>query len=278
MNSSLRLSCRTKGAGLRVKVIQPRYGARERAAVLRARRQGLGTGAKYAMIRLTTPAARAEAATLLTGHGRTLMFVVLPPFSRFRWHRKRVRADLSAAPGASFILPFGPGSGDRHHRPADRRQARPRAGASRWWSRTGPAATGSSPSMPSSAPTTTTRCCSCRPRYLRRPSLHHGEATLRRGRDLLPIANVTVIVAGAVDPSIAQLELAEGFRGARACQAGQLNVAAAAGNSDFMCRASSKTMTCTMAKIPYRDIMQAPNDLPKAASSFCRRRSRSCSR
>jgi tripartite-type tricarboxylate transporter receptor subunit TctC len=42
---------------------------------------------------------------------------------------------------------------------------------------------------------------------------------------------------------------------------GTLNAAAAAGNSDFVLAGFLKNMNLQVAKVPYRDIMQAPNDL-----------------
>ena len=40
-----------------------------------------------------------------------------------------------------------------------------------------------------------------------------------------------------------------------------LNVAAAAGNSDLIMSAFIKTQNLPVARVPYRDILQAPNDL-----------------
>ena len=42
---------------------------------------------------------------------------------------------------------------------------------------------------------------------------------------------------------------------------GKLNVAAATGNSDFLIFGFIKPMGLQVVKVPYRDIMQAPNDL-----------------
>jgi tripartite-type tricarboxylate transporter receptor subunit TctC len=80
-------------------------------------------------------------------------------------------------------------------------------------------------------------------------------------RDLLPIANVTLIViALSVPESLKVGSLAEFVALARA-KPGTLNVAAAAGNSDFIMAGFLKSMNLQVAKVPYRDIMQAPNDL-----------------
>ena len=80
-------------------------------------------------------------------------------------------------------------------------------------------------------------------------------------RDLLPIANVTLIViALSVPESLKVGSLADFVALARA-KPGTLNVAAAAGNSDFIMAGFLKSMNLQVAKVPYRDIMQAPNDL-----------------
>jgi tripartite-type tricarboxylate transporter receptor subunit TctC len=80
-------------------------------------------------------------------------------------------------------------------------------------------------------------------------------------RDLLPIVNVTVIViALSVPESLKVGSLAEFVALARA-KPGTLNVAAAAGNSDFIMAGFIKSQNLAITKVPYRDIMQAPNDL-----------------
>ena len=80
-------------------------------------------------------------------------------------------------------------------------------------------------------------------------------------RDLLPIVNVTVIViALSVPESLPVGSLADFVALARA-KPGTLNVATAAGNSDFIMAGFLKSTNLQVAKLPYRDIMQAPNDL-----------------
>jgi tripartite-type tricarboxylate transporter receptor subunit TctC len=89
----------------------------------------------------------------------------------------------------------------------------------------------------------------------------HDKLPYDAERDLLPIANVTVIViALAVPTSLKIGSLAEFVALARA-QPGTLSVAAAAGNSDFIMAGFLNKMSLQVAKVPYRDIMQAPNDL-----------------
>ncbi len=80
-------------------------------------------------------------------------------------------------------------------------------------------------------------------------------------RDLLPIANVSVIVVALSAPVALNVgSLAEFMALARA-KPDTLNVAAAAGNSDFVMSGFIKSQNLPVAKVPYRDIMQAPNDL-----------------
>jgi tripartite-type tricarboxylate transporter receptor subunit TctC len=80
-------------------------------------------------------------------------------------------------------------------------------------------------------------------------------------RDLLPIVNVTVIVVAlSVPESLGVKSLSEFIALARA-KPNTLNVAAAAGNSDLIMSGFIKTQNVPIARVPYRDILQAPNDL-----------------
>ncbi len=80
-------------------------------------------------------------------------------------------------------------------------------------------------------------------------------------RDFLPIAGVTTIVlAISVAGSINIGSLGELVALLRA-QPGKLNAAAANGNADFLLFGFLKSAGLQAAKVPYRDIMQAPNDL-----------------
>jgi tripartite-type tricarboxylate transporter receptor subunit TctC len=80
-------------------------------------------------------------------------------------------------------------------------------------------------------------------------------------RDLLPITNVTVIVVALVAPASLQIATLADFVALARAKPGTLSVAAAAGNSDMILAAFLKQMGLDAAKAPYRDIMQAPNDL-----------------
>jgi tripartite-type tricarboxylate transporter receptor subunit TctC len=79
--------------------------------------------------------------------------------------------------------------------------------------------------------------------------------------DLLPIASVAaVVLAMSVTDSLDARTLSELAAVARA-RPGKLNAAAAQGLSDFMLSGFLMSSGVEMARIPYRDILQAPNDL-----------------
>jgi tripartite-type tricarboxylate transporter receptor subunit TctC len=80
-------------------------------------------------------------------------------------------------------------------------------------------------------------------------------------RDLLPIANVTVIVIALVAPASLNVKTLGEFVALARAKPDTLNVAAAAGNSDFILSGFIKSQGLTITKVPYRDIMLAPNDL-----------------
>ena len=80
-------------------------------------------------------------------------------------------------------------------------------------------------------------------------------------RDLLPIASVsTIILAVSTSAALKVETLGELVDLARA-QPGKLNAAAANGNADFLLFGFLKSTGLQMAKVPYRDLLQAPNDL-----------------
>jgi tripartite-type tricarboxylate transporter receptor subunit TctC len=79
--------------------------------------------------------------------------------------------------------------------------------------------------------------------------------------DLLPIASVAaVVLAISVTDNLEARTLSELAALARA-RPGKLNVAAAQGLSDFLLSGFLVSSDIEMARIPYRDILQAPNDL-----------------
>jgi len=80
-------------------------------------------------------------------------------------------------------------------------------------------------------------------------------------RDLLPVANVTSLFLAATTSTALNVnsmrELVELVR----ANPGKFNWAAANGNADFLMSGFLKSNGLQMAKVPYRDILQAPNDL-----------------
>jgi tripartite-type tricarboxylate transporter receptor subunit TctC len=89
----------------------------------------------------------------------------------------------------------------------------------------------------------------------------HDKLPYDAERDLLPIASVSsIILAASAAPSLNVTTFAQLVELARA-QPGKLNAAAANGNSDFLLFGFLKSAKLEVAKIPYRDILQAPNDL-----------------
>jgi tripartite-type tricarboxylate transporter receptor subunit TctC len=80
-------------------------------------------------------------------------------------------------------------------------------------------------------------------------------------RDLLPVANVTSLFLAATTSTALNVnsmrELVELVR----ANPGKFNWAAANGNADFLMSGFLKSNGLEMAKVPYRDILQAPNDL-----------------
>jgi len=80
-------------------------------------------------------------------------------------------------------------------------------------------------------------------------------------RDLLPIASVSTIILAVSTSVVLKVDsLGELVDLARA-QPGKLNAAAANGNADFLLFGFFKSTGLQVAKVPYRDILQAPNDL-----------------
>ena len=89
----------------------------------------------------------------------------------------------------------------------------------------------------------------------------HDKLPYDADRDLLPIAGITTIVlALSVSASLKVDSLAELVVLAQA-KPGTLNAAAANGNADFLLSGFIKSLGLQIAKVPYRDILQAPNDL-----------------
>jgi tripartite-type tricarboxylate transporter receptor subunit TctC len=80
-------------------------------------------------------------------------------------------------------------------------------------------------------------------------------------RDIVPIAQIYVTVLAISVPASLNVGSMDELIALARAQPGKLNAAAATGNSDFLIFGFIKAMGLQIAKVPYRDIMQAPNDL-----------------
>jgi tripartite-type tricarboxylate transporter receptor subunit TctC len=83
-------------------------------------------------------------------------------------------------------------------------------------------------------------------------------------RDLLPITSVTTIVIALSAPASLNVKTFGEFIALARAKPDTLNVAAAAGNSDLILSSFIKTQGLPVARVPYRDIQQAPSDLAEA--------------
>ena len=83
-------------------------------------------------------------------------------------------------------------------------------------------------------------------------------------RDLLPITNVTTIVIALGAPVSLNVKTLGEFIALARLKPNTLNVSAAAGNSDLILSAFIKQEDLPVARVPYRDIQQAPSDLAEA--------------
>jgi tripartite-type tricarboxylate transporter receptor subunit TctC len=80
-------------------------------------------------------------------------------------------------------------------------------------------------------------------------------------RDLIPIANVSTLYLALSAPASLGVKTFKEFFDLVAANPGKYNAAAANGNADFLMSGFLKNNKLYMAKVPYRDIMQGPNDL-----------------
>ena len=79
--------------------------------------------------------------------------------------------------------------------------------------------------------------------------------------DIVPIAQIYVTVLAISVPALLHIDTMDQLVALARAEPGKLNVAAATGNSDFLIYGFFKQMGLQVVKVPYRDIMQAPNDL-----------------
>jgi tripartite-type tricarboxylate transporter receptor subunit TctC len=89
----------------------------------------------------------------------------------------------------------------------------------------------------------------------------HDRLSYDADRDLVPIVNVSSIVLSLTAATSLKVNTVAEFVAHARAEPGKINVAAAAGNSDFLVSGFVKSHGLQVAKVPYRDIMQGPNDL-----------------
>ena len=89
----------------------------------------------------------------------------------------------------------------------------------------------------------------------------HDKLPYDQERDLIPIVNVTTIVVALSAPASLGINSLKDFVELARAKPDTLNAAAAAGNSELILAGFIKKENLPVAKVPYRDIMQAPNDL-----------------
>jgi tripartite-type tricarboxylate transporter receptor subunit TctC len=92
----------------------------------------------------------------------------------------------------------------------------------------------------------------------------HDTLPYDASRDLLPIVSVSSVVLAISMPASMNINTVDQLVALAKAQPGKLNAAAATGISDFLLFGWIKNMDLQIVKVPYRDIMQAPNDLAEA--------------
>jgi tripartite-type tricarboxylate transporter receptor subunit TctC len=80
-------------------------------------------------------------------------------------------------------------------------------------------------------------------------------------RDLVPIVSISQVVLALSMPSTMNINSVDEMVKLIRAQPGKLNGAAAQGLSDFLLFGFARQKGLDIARVPYRDIMQAPNDL-----------------
>jgi len=80
-------------------------------------------------------------------------------------------------------------------------------------------------------------------------------------RDLIPVANVSTLYLALSAPASLNVQTFREFFDLVKANPGKYNAAAANGTADFLMWGFLKSNNLDMAKVPYRDIMQGPNDL-----------------
>jgi tripartite-type tricarboxylate transporter receptor subunit TctC len=89
----------------------------------------------------------------------------------------------------------------------------------------------------------------------------HDSLPLDIQRDLVPVVSVSDVVLAVSVPASMNINSVDQLIALAKAQPGKLNAAASQGISDFLLFGWIKERGLDMVKVPYRDIMQAPNDL-----------------
>ena len=176
---------------------------------------------------------------------------VRPPSLAQQWPQRPVK----------FILPLGPGSGADISARLFADRLSPSAGASRWWSRTGPAPTASWRSTRSSAPRDDhTLLFGPSSSFVGHPYLH--DKMPYDPRDLVADRPRVQHPGERRGAAVAQRRLAS-----RSCwrwrarSPASSTAATITGVTDIIVDGYLKSAGIDMAKVPYRDTVQALNDL-----------------
>ena len=80
-------------------------------------------------------------------------------------------------------------------------------------------------------------------------------------RDIVPIVCISEVVLAFAVPASLNIDSLDQLVALARAEPGKLNAAAAGGISDFLLFGFFKNLGLDVAHVPYRDIMQAPNDL-----------------
>jgi tripartite-type tricarboxylate transporter receptor subunit TctC len=89
----------------------------------------------------------------------------------------------------------------------------------------------------------------------------HDTLPYDQRRDLVPVVSVSDVLLAISVPVSANINSVDQLVAAARAQPGKLNAAASQGISDFLLFGWIKKTGLDIVKVPYRDIMQAPNDL-----------------
>jgi tripartite-type tricarboxylate transporter receptor subunit TctC len=93
---------------------------------------------------------------------------------------------------------------------------------------------------------------------------YHDTLSYDAQRDLLPIVSISDVVLAISTPASMNINSLDQLIALARAQPGKLNAAAATGISDFLLFGFAKKMGLEIAHVPYKDIMQAPNDLAES--------------